>query len=314
PADPPARFVSAANGVGDRTAQQFRMSASATGTYLRGDDLGAVSLAPAAGAEFDDSSLPATWTDSAEAAGGSPAVARGGLVLGGGGAGTTPLLGPDRSLVCGAPSAGSGIQWAGLAAGTPTDPWAGFGLQNGTLYAAVSTGRMQTIQLPAGLVGTAHVYRIDWTGRGFSFSVDGLLVGSKSASVTSMRPTARDATTDGTPLVIDWVRLSGYASAGSFVSRVLDAQQMVTWDRLSYRADIPAGTSLQISVRTGSTRTPDATWSAWTAVGQGGRVDASSRYIQYRVDLSTAAPGSTPVLHGVGITNNAMPLESPREY
>src|SRR5262249_25410929 len=43
PADPPARFVSAANGVGDRTAQQFRMSASATGTYLRGDDLGAVS-------------------------------------------------------------------------------------------------------------------------------------------------------------------------------------------------------------------------------------------------------------------------------
>src|SRR5262249_46904598 len=233
---------------------------------------------------------------------------------GGPGAGPAAACGPARWLVFRATSAGPGTQWVGLAAGTPTDPWAGFSLQGGTLVAAVNGARLQTVPLPAGLIGTAHVYRIDWTGRGFAFSVDGQLVGSKAAAVTSLRPVARDAAADGSPLVIDWVRLSGYAATGSVVSRVLDAQQMVTWDRLSYRADLPAGTSLQVSVRTGSMRTPDASWSAWVPVGQGGRVDASSRYIQYRVDMSTTTPGSPPVLRGVGITNNAMPVAAPREY
>jgi hypothetical protein len=79
---------------------------------------------------------------------------------------------------------------------------------------------------------------------------------------------------------------------------------MVTWDRLTYRAEPPAGCSPRISVRTGGTAQPGATWSGWTPVEQGGRVEASSRYIQYRVE---ADRGCSPVLRGVGITSNAPP-------
>ena len=97
------------------------------------------------------------------------------------------------------------------------------------------------------------------------------------------------------------------------MSRILDAQQFVTWDRLTYQADIPAGTAIRIKVRTGSTATPDASWSAWTAAEPGGRVDASSRYLQYRIELVSAKDGSTPVLRDIAITHSGTPLNPPTE-
>ena len=107
------------------------------------------------------------------------------------------------------------------------------------------------------------------------------------------------------------VTLAAGVSTGQFTSRVLDSQQMVTWDRLVYFADQPAGSQLQISVRTGSTPTPDGTWTAWTSAGQGSRVDASSRYIQYQVNL--VAGKGAPVLRAVGITHNGQLPVSPGE-
>src|SRR5262249_56237226 len=101
-------------------------------TCAEGDGMAAVWRAPAAGAESEDSSAPGSWTVAAEAAGGSTSVVRGGLTLDGRRAGTAAAFGPDRSLVFRATFAGPGTQWVGLAAGTPTDPWAGFSLQGGT--------------------------------------------------------------------------------------------------------------------------------------------------------------------------------------
>jgi len=189
-----------------------------------------------------------------------------------------------------------------------------FGLRNGTLYAALNTTNgLQTIPLPARLIGTAHRYRIDWSSTGFTFSVGGKKVGSLQAAIPLMRLWARDTAADGSPLTVDWVRLSGQRGSGSQVSRVLDAHQMVTWDRLTYTADIPAGATLRVSVRTGSTAKPDSTWSAWTPVASGGRVVGDSRYLQYRVDMSTTVPSNTPVLRDIGITNNGTPLSPPTE-
>jgi len=188
-----------------------------------------------------------------------------------------------------------------------------FGLRNGNLYAALSTTSLQAVQLPAKLIGSDHNYRIDWSSGGFSFFVDGRQVASMSASIPLMSPRARDVTADGTTLLVDWVRLSGYSATGTRVSRVMDAQQMVTWDRLTYQADIPAGAGLRISVRIGSTAKPDATWSAWTPVPANGRVVGSSRYLQYRVELSSTVPSATPVLRDVAITNSGTPVRTPTE-
>jgi hypothetical protein len=111
----------------------------------------------------------------------------------------------------------------------------------------------------------------------------------------------------------DGVRLAGGARTGSHVSRVMDVQQMVNWDRLTYQASVPAGASIRILVRTGSTSAPDGSWSAWRAVPQGGLVKGGSRYAQYRVELTRARGGDSPVLHGVGITSDGKDLEHPTE-
>jgi hypothetical protein len=76
---------------------------------------------------------------------------------------------------------------------------------------------------------------------------------------------------------------------------------------------VPAGTGLKMYVRTGSTSSPDATWSAWKAVGQDGRVTSTSRYAQYRVELTRGRAGTTPVLNGVGITSDGKQLKEPTE-
>ena len=201
----------------------------------------------------------------------------------------------------------------GFAAGSATDPWAMFGLRNGMVYAAVNNNGLQSIALP-GLIGKPHRYRIDWsTETGFTYFVDGQRVGYLPATDSLMRLQARDLTADLSPLTIDWVRLWGGASGGNRVSRVMDAHQMVTWDRLTYTADIPAGATLRVSVRTGSTATPDATWSAWTPVASGGRVVGDSRYLQYRVEMSTTGGANSPVLRDIGITNSGTPFTPPTE-
>jgi len=311
--DPPATFIAAATGVADMTAEQFNTVSSQTGTSVQKDGLGEVSLAPAAAAEFNTASLPSDWDQQAEATGGQTVLRRGNLVLDGNRAGTKAQFGPGKSLVFRATFTGPGTQWAGFAAGTATDPWAMFGLRNGKLYAALNNNGLQTIALPDALIGSAHRYRIDWNTNDFTFFVDGKSVGSMRATVSLMRLRARDLAADGSPLTIDWVRLWGGASSGNRVSRVMDAHQMVTWDRMTYQADVPAGATLRVSVRIGSTATPDATWSAWTPVASGGRVVGSSRYLQYRVDMSTTGGASTPVLRDIGITNNGLPLTPPTE-
>lgn len=78
---------------------------------------------------------------------------------------------------------------------------------------------------------------------------------------------------------------------------------MVQWRRATWDADVPSGASLTISVRTGSTSTPDATWTPWAIVASN---DASlanlvrdSRYLQYRVDM-TGSVSARPVLRSIG--------------
>ncbi|WP_433380440.1 DUF4082 domain-containing protein [Actinoplanes sp. CA-142083] len=123
----------------------------------------------------------------------------------------------------------------------------------------------------------------------------------------------RTGTANHTTVAADGVRLSGNARSGSMVSRVLDAGQMVTWDRLSYQASAPAGTTVRLYIRTGSTSAPGAGWSGWKPAGQGDRVVGGSRYAQYRVELTRDKSGASPVLHGLGITSDAKPLDTPTE-
>ncbi len=62
------------------------------------------------------------------------------------------------------------------------------------------------------------------------------------------------------------VRLaSGYAAAGTLVSEVHDTKLVSRFGSLSWRADLPPGTSVSFETRTGNVGEPDETWSAWSA-------------------------------------------------
>jgi len=101
------------------------------------------------------------------------------------------------------------------------------------------------------------------------------------------------------------ITLSSRANSGTFTSRAMDAQAMVTWDRGFWYGSVPAGATVKISVRTGSTATPDASWSRWAPLdASGDRVVGDSRYVQYRVELTRLPGGQAPVLSAIGFTHN----------
>lgn len=100
--------------------------------------------------------------------------------------------------------------------------------------------------------------------------------------------------------MIDWLWMTPYATPGTFTSRVFDAGVPTTWGTATWAASQPVGTTLVISVRLDSTPIPDGTWSAWTALaGSGSAVGGTSRYVQYKVDLTTTAPTQTAVLSSI---------------
>jgi hypothetical protein len=98
-------------------------------------------------------------------------------------------------------------------------------------------------------------------------------------------------------------------AAASFTSRLLDARAMAAWDRATWQAQLPAGARLRVSVRAGSTTTPDdGTWTRFVPLdGSGAGLAAlgGSRYLQYRVDMVAGDQGRAPVLRSIGFTYRA---------
>ena len=92
------------------------------------------------------------------------------------------------------------------------------------------------------------------------------------------------------------------ADRGTYTSDVRDAQTVAAWGTIRWRTQIPAGTRVDISTRSGNTRTPDETWSDWAAAytNQAGSAITSprARYLQWRAIL-TGARGESPLLTSV---------------
>jgi hypothetical protein len=100
---------------------------------------------------------------------------------------------------------------------------------------------------------------------------------------------------------------------GAFVSGVLDAQARVDWERALLHAEVPSGSKLVVSVRTGSTLKPDKTWSSWRTVSSNGQITGSSPYIQYKLKMTSSMATAPPVLYGIGFSNDGGPQRPQRE-
>lgn len=92
------------------------------------------------------------------------------------------------------------------------------------------------------------------------------------------------------------------AERGTYTSDVRDAQTIATWGAIRWQAAVPGGTRVEISTRSGNTRTPDETWSDWTspyAVQEGSAISSPrARYLQWRAVL-TGNRNEAPLLTSV---------------
>jgi sugar lactone lactonase YvrE len=92
------------------------------------------------------------------------------------------------------------------------------------------------------------------------------------------------------------------AERGTYTSDVRDATTVATWGAIKWQAAIPGGTRVEIATRSGNTRTPDETWSNWSAAytdAEGSPITSPrARYLQWRAVL-TAGRTDAPVLTSV---------------
>ncbi|HTL97638.1 MAG TPA: hypothetical protein VL181_02435, partial [Holophagaceae bacterium] len=91
------------------------------------------------------------------------------------------------------------------------------------------------------------------------------------------------------------------ATEGTLDSPVLRAQPLADWGRAVLDAQTPEGTAASLQFRTGFTEEPDATWSAWTPPLRSGELPSlpPTRFAQFRVRLTSARGGATPVASAV---------------
>ena len=98
----------------------------------------------------------------------------------------------------------------------------------------------------------------------------------------------------------------GHAPSGIVESPALDARSFARWGRISWKADVPRGTSVTFQGRSGNTEDPDRTWSEWgeelTDPGSAVLDLPAARFVQWRAILETDDPGKTPALYEVTVS------------
>jgi hypothetical protein len=252
--------------------------------------------------DFGGSALPSDWTAISQGA----TVGGGLLTVDGDMARSATAVGPGRSLEFLASFTGHPFQHAGFAADLQTGPWAIFStFGGGQLYARTNSGiGSEDTLLPGSWLGGPHLFRIDWSAAGVTYSIDNMVVATHALSITTnMSAAVSDLTGDGNLLTVDRLELSADATAGAFYSRVFDSGASTTWANVSWIGSTPAGTAIAVTVRAGNTPTPDASWTDFRPlVAADATAPLIGRYIQYQAFLSNDDAGVPPILESVTIT------------
>lgn len=282
--------------ISDSTPADFSRGSAGRGVYVSTADA-EVLLSPTTVAEFSADSLPEGWFGRPWVEGGGMTQENGGLRLDGGLAGYESLVRGGRSLEFEATFASRPDQHAGFGIDYEHVPWAMFSTKWGRrLYARTHFTLAEDKKLSGDWLDAPHRFRIDWRYLDMWFSVDGNRVAHLLVPMPPMmRPLAGNKRVGGPPLEVAWMRMSPYATAGRFTSRIMDAGRRVRWARLAWEADVPDGTSVTVQARSGNTPAPGPGWSSWGPLTAG----SPGRYLQYRCNMETADPSWSPVVRKV---------------
>jgi hypothetical protein len=316
PAAGTSSFATPPGALVDDRASEFRSGAQSStyaGQTVAGAD-GEVQLQPAVGEEFEGAALPSGWNVLSWGPGGSAVTSGGSLVTNGASTyGPTLYEGP-RVIEFSATFRPVNDQAVGFGNDLSDAPYAVFGTGAAgsafQMYAqsAGDPGTEQTTPLPGVSLNTPHRFRVEWNASNVRFFVDGGLVATHTGTITRlMRPAASDYGLFGAGVQVNWLRQGGYAASGTFTSRTLDSGPGANqWQTLTAQTDLPSGTQIAYDTRSGSTREPDAGWSAWAPVGASGAIASpAARYIQYRARMASSTGIATPTLGRVQVSFGA---------
>lgn len=289
----------------DTSASHFGAGTPGVGTYVANSAGGEVILAPLVGAEFTGTGVPAGWSIGSWT-GGTTTFPSGTASLDGSWLRTDQLLGSGRAMEFAGTFSGAAYQNAGFAVtlSGAGESWAMFGTNQNTGVLQARTrnagGAVVDVALGSQYVASEHVFRIEWD-TSVRFYVDGALVHTATTVGGTMRALASEYAAGGGGLTLKWLRVTPYASSGSFLSRIHDAGMVADWGVLSYSAQVPQGSTLALDVRTGDTPAPDGGWTTFTPIAAGQDVPGSSRYAQYRARFIIGNVNITPVLASVNM-------------
>ena len=148
-----------------------------------------------------------------------------------------------------------------------------------------------------------HDFKVVWLPGSVEFYVDGVLVDTRSSVDISLPQRFGYYKSGGSTsgLLIDWVRITPYTgTAGDYESVVQDSGEAGSaWTELAALGTVPAGTSVAYETRTGESALPDGSWSAWAPAVGGAVTSPPGRYAQFRADLASGDPMTSPVIDGI---------------
>ncbi|MGN6619409.1 MAG: immunoglobulin domain-containing protein [Ilyomonas sp.] len=307
----------------DQTSTDFKVGSTNGATYISTTEDGEVILNPTIATEFDELPPVTEWNGFTWQDGGTFSISGSSLLVNASRFNSVAYFGPGTYLEFAATFGAFSNQHIGFGAGTDATstggiysngPWAMFSTFSSTttLYARTSAGTAEDFSITgvANLIGSPHLFRIEWgTDNTFNYYIDGILVHTTTAVINvPMRPAI--SSFSNASISVDWIHVLPYSASGTFTSRVFDAGVTKVWGPVTWNANLPFGTALNISVRTGNTATPDGTWSDFTPVtSSGDEVGTNGRYIQYQASLSTTNTAFSPTLKNISFSCADLPAE-----
>ena len=329
--DPPLQFIipfTTEDCAKDETAPDFDAGTDRTNIEILynaffGND-GSISLKKSTSVveeQFISNAIPSGWSSGQWSSGGTSTVSGGILSLNGARmySSATSYL-PGTSIEFSAKFTQGNFENIGFSQNGNFDPYwivigrGGIGTDP-NLYVRSSDGI--NISLGSSLLNSYHKYEIAWLPGGFSVYVDGIL----SASVTKnlnipLTINLSDYNNDATNLSIDWIRISAtsYPASGTFISRVFPLWSIpddvsVSWNFGDGNSQLSEGTDIVISVRSGKTSIPDASWTPFSIVSNQQKTSIHGNYLQYKAVLTTTNPEVAPSLGDIHFNCSASHTE-----
>jgi hypothetical protein len=124
-----------------------------------------------------------------------------------------------------------------------------------------------------------------------------------TAQATAFLPSGGDLLVVGSNPAELHVLSEAQATEGTLESKILKGAPIADWGRAYLDAETPTGTNVELQFRTGSTETPDTTWSPWTPPLRSGERPAvpPSRFAQFRLRLASTRGGASPTVETVRV-------------